>query len=158
MVNMKKKNKKKNISLIIAFIAGLIIYLTGLFILFCSTLTRIENFRRLFPNLVYTRNSLMGVKLLGCILFIIGFIIFMVSVVLLYKKDKIKENVQELIIEGKADVITIIVMTYLLIFMLVICLVFDQVIGALLFGITLLIQSVLNNTLIKCFKKNLDGK
>lgn len=158
MVNMKKKNKKKNISLIIAFIAGLIIYLTGLFILFCSTLTRIENFRRLFPNLVYTRNSLMGVKLLGCILFIIGFIIFMVSVVLLYKKDKIKENVQELIIEGKADVITIIVMTYLLIFMLVICLVFDQVIGALLFGITLLIQSVLNNTLIKYFKKNLDGK
>ena len=155
---MKKKNKKKNMSLVISFLSGLIIYLIGLFILFCATLARLENFRKLFPNLVYTRNSLMGIKLLGCILFIIGFILFMVSIVLLYKKDKIKEDVKELIIEGKADVITIIVMTYVLIFMLVICLVFDQIIGALLFGIALLIQSVLNNILIKYFKNNLDGK
>ena len=45
-----------------------------------------------------------------------------------------------------------IVMTYVLIFMLVVCLLFDEVIGALLFGIAILIQSILNTVLIKYFK------
>ena len=52
-----------------------------------------------------------------------------------------------------ALVITIIVMTYILIFMLVICLIFDEVIGALLFGIAILIQSVLNNFLLRYYSK-----
>ena len=91
-------------------------------------------------------------KLYGLILFLIGFVIFMVSVVLLYKNNEITENVRELVIEGKADVITIVVMTYVLIFMLVICLLFDEIIGALLFGLAILIQSILNTVLIKYFK------
>ena len=91
-------------------------------------------------------------KLYGLVLFLIGFVIFMVSVVLLYKNNEITENVRELVIEGKADVITIVVMTYVLIFMLVVCLLFDEVIGALLFGIAILIQSILNTVLIKYFK------
>ena len=77
----------------------------------------------------------------------------MISVILLYKEDKIKENIKELIIEGRADVITIIVMTYVLIFMLVICLIFDEVIGALLFGLAILVQSVLNNFLLRYYRR-----
>lgn len=76
----------------------------------------------------------------------------MISVILLYKNNDITENTRELVIEGRADVITIIVMTYVMIFMLVTCLLFDEVIGALLFGITILIQSILNTILIKYFK------
>jgi hypothetical protein len=40
------------------------------------------------------------------------------------------------------------------VFMLVVCLMFDQVIGALLFGIAILIQNVLNAILIKYFSHN----
>jgi hypothetical protein len=36
--------------------------------------------------------------------------------------------------------------------MLVVCLLFDEVIGALLFGIAIMIQSILNTVLIKYFK------
>ena len=77
----------------------------------------------------------------------------MVSVININKEEKIKENVKDLIVEGRADVITIIVMTYVLIFMLVVCLIFDEVIGALLFGIAILIQSVLNNFLLRYYRK-----
>ena len=87
-------------------------------------------------------------------MFLIGFTIFIISVVLLYKNNKITESNKELIIEGQADVITLLVMSYVLIFMLVVCLMFDQVIGALLFGIALLIQNLLNAILIKYFSHN----
>ena len=156
MVTMKKK--KKYIIPVIGFIIGLLIYLVGLFLLFGTTLTKIQSIKKLYPNFVYTRNTIMGIKLLGIILFFIGFIIFMASVIFLYKKDKIKENVKDLIIEGKADVITIIVMTYLLIVMLVLCLVFDQIIGALLFAITILVQSILNTILLKYYKNKIERK
>ena len=39
-------------------------------------------------------------KLYGCILFLIGFVIFIISVILLYKNNKITESTKELIIEG----------------------------------------------------------
>ena len=152
------KKKKKYIIPVIGFIIGLLIYLVGLFLLFGTTLTKIQSIKKLYPNFVYTRNTIMGIKLLGIILFFIGFIIFMASVIFLYKKDKIKENVKDLIIEGKADVITIIVMTYLLIVMLVLCLVFDQIIGALLFAITILVQSILNTILLKYYKNKIERK
>ena len=148
---MKKKSNKLPI---IGFIVGMITYLVGLFILFGTTLTRVEFIREKFPNFIFTRNTLMGIKILGLVLFIIGFTIFMISVIKLFKNNKIKSNPKELIVEGKADMLTIIIMTYMLIFMLVICIIFEQIIGALLFGLAVLIQSVLNTVLIKYFKKN----
>ncbi len=150
---MAKEKKKKTPFLIIGFVSGLIIYLIGLFLLFGAGLTKINRIKNIFPAIVLTRSSIMGIKVFGAILFLIGFAIFMLSVILLYKEDNIKENVKELIIEGRADVITIIVMTYVLIFMLVVCLIFDEVIGALLFGIAILIQSVLNNFLLRYYRK-----
>lgn len=150
---MKKQKKKNKIYLIVGFICGLIIYLVGLFLLFGASLTRLEGIKKILPDIILTRSTLLSIKIFGAILFLIGFVIFMISVILLYKEDKIKENVKELIIEGRADVITIIVMTYVLIFMLVICLIFDEVIGALLFGVAILIQSVLNNFLLQYYRK-----
>ena len=78
---------------------------------------------------------------------------FMIAIVILYKDNEIKENNLNLIIEGKADVLTIIFMTYIMIFMLVLCLLFDEIIGALLFGLTIIIQSILNTILIKYYSK-----
>ena len=150
---MKKQKKKNKIYLIVGFICGLIIYLVGLFLLFGASLTRLEGIKKILPDIILTRSTLLSIKIFGAILFLIGFVIFMISVILLYKEDKIKENDKELIIEGRADVITIIVMTYVLIFMLVICLIFDEVIGALLFGVAILIQSVLNNFLLQYYRK-----
>ncbi len=150
---MKKQKKKHKIYYVSGFVCGLIIYIVGLFLLFGDSLTRLEGIKRLLPDIIITRSTILSIKIFGAILFLFGFVIFMISVILLYKEDKIKENVKELIIEGRADVITIIVMTYILIFMLVICLIFDEVIGALLFGIAIFIQSVLNNFLLRYYRK-----
>ena len=153
-----KKNKKKKIkiSYVIGFISGLIIYLIGLFLLFGASLVKLDSVRNYIPDVLLTRGTISNIKVLGLVLFLIGFIVFMVSIINLYKEEKIKENVKDLIVEGRADVITIIVMTYVLIVMLIICLLLDEVIGALLFGIAILIQSVLNTCLIKYFKKRVD--
>ncbi len=153
-----KKNKKKKIkvSYIIGFISGLIIYLIGLFLLFGASLVKLDSVKNFLPEVLLTRGTIGNIKVLGLVLFLIGFIIFMISVINLYKEEKIKENVKDLIVEGRADVITIIVMTYVLIVMLIICLLLEEVIGALLFGIAILIQSVLNTCLIKYFKKRVD--
>ena len=62
-------------------------------------------------------------------------------------------NKRNLIIEGKADVITLIVMTYVMIFMVVVCLLYDELIGALLFGVTIIIQTTLNSILISYYSK-----
>jgi len=157
MVKMKKNKKKKiKVSYVIGFIAGLIIYLIGLFLLFGASLIKLDSVKKYIPDIFLTRSTITNVKILGVVLFIIGFIIFMFSIINLYKTEKIKENVKDLIVEGRADVITIIVMTYVLIVMLIICLLFEEVIGALLFGIAILIQSVLNNSLLKYFKKRVD--
>ena len=77
----------------------------------------------------------------------------MMAVVYFYKHEKIRENYKDLIAEGKADVITIMIMTYIMVIMLVLCLLFDQLIGALLFGVTLFIQSILNSLLLRYFNK-----
>lgn len=134
MTNKKKKIKTLTV---LFFIMGLILYLSGLLLLFGAS--------------VYFNINIL--KILGFILFLIGFLMFMVSIVILYKDNEIKENNLNLIIEGKADVLTIIFMTYIMIFMLVLCLIFDQILGSLLFGITIIIQSVLNTVLIKYFSK-----
>ncbi len=149
---MKNDKSKFNVTIMISFFGGLVIYLIGLFLLFGASVSKLEFLRKIFSTISLTDNAINSMKLYGLILFLIGFVIFMVSVVLLYKNNEITENVRELVIEGKADVITIVVMTYVLIFMLVVCLLFDEVIGALLFGIAILIQSILNTILIKYFK------
>lgn len=134
MTNKKKKIKTLTI---LFFIMGLILYLSGLLILFGTS--------------VYFNINIL--KIIGAALFLIGFIMFMISIVILYKDNEIKENNLNLIIEGKADVLTIIFMTYIMIFMLVLCLLFDEIIGALLFGLTIIIQSILNTILIKYYSK-----
>ena len=149
---MKNNKSKFNLTIMISFFGGLVIYLIGLFLLFGASVSKLEFLRKIFSTISLTDNAINSMKLYGLILFLIGFVIFMVSVVLLYKNNEITENVRELVIEGKADVITIVVMTYVLIFMLVVCLLFDEVIGALLFGIAILIQSILNTILIRYFK------
>ena len=119
-----KKNKKKKIkvSYVIGFISGLIIYLIGLFLLFGASLVKLDSVKNFLPDILLTRGTISNVKILGVVLFLIGFIIFMFSVINLYKEEKIKENVKDLIVEGRADVITIIVMTYVLIVMLIVVL------------------------------------
>ena len=149
---MKNNKSKFNLTIMISFFGGLVIYLIGLFLLFGASVSKLEFLRKIFGTISLTDNAVNSMKLYGLILFLIGFVIFMVAVILLYKNNEITENVRELVIEGKADVITIVVMTYVLIFMLVVCLLFDEVIGALLFGIAILIQSILNTVLIKYFK------
>ena len=152
---MKNKNRKKNGLAVVFFVIGLIVYILGLFLLFGTSLERISFIKSVMSHIPFIFNkSTSIIKLYGGILFIVGFVIFMISVILLYKDNKILEDSKNLIIEGKADVITIIVMTYVLIFMLVICLMFDEVIGALLFGIAILIQSVVNTVLINYYNKN----
>ncbi len=134
MTNKKKKIKTLTI---LFFIMGLVLYLSGLLLLFIASIYFNLNF----------------LKIIGASLFLIGFIMFMVAIIILYKDNEIKENNLNLIIEGKADVLTIIFMTYIMIFMLVLCLIFDEIIGALLFGITIIIQSALNTILIKYYSK-----
>jgi hypothetical protein len=152
---MKNKNRKKNGLAVVFFVIGLIVYILGLFLLFGTSLERISFIKSIMSHIPFIFDkSTSIIKLYGGILFIVGFVIFMISVILLYKDNKILEDSKNLIIEGKADVITIIIMTYVLIFMLVICLMFDEVIGALLFGIAILIQSVVNTVLINYYNKN----
>ena len=135
--SMTNKKKKIKTLTILFFIMGLVLYLSGLLLLFIASIYFNLNF----------------LKIIGASLFLIGFIMFMVAIIILYKDNEIKENNLNLIIEGKADVLTIIFMTYIMIFMLVLCLIFDEIIGALLFGITIIIQSVLNTILIKYYSK-----
>ena len=78
---------------------------------------------------------------------------FIYSLAVIYKKNYILEKNKDLVVEGKADVITLIVMYFVELLMLVICLIFNEYIGALLFGLVIIIQSVLNTVLIKYFSK-----
>ena len=151
---MKKKDKKMQVAMTFSFVLGMVLYLSGLFLIFGTSLSKMEWAKNFFANFPLTNNVIDNMKLYGCILFLIGFVVFIISVILLYKNNKITESTKELIIEGQADVITIVVMSYVMIFMLVICLMFDQIIGALLFGVALLIQNLLNAVLIKYFSHN----
>ena len=153
-------NKKKRSSgfIIFVFIVGLITYLCGLLLLLTSSFKK-AGFIKLFnSNALVTNDMIVKLKILGAILFFIGFLIFLIAVIFLYKDDKIQENNVNLIIEGKADVITIIVMTYILIFMLVVCLIFNEYIGALLFGLSIIIQTVINSLLIRLYNKSYKRK
>lgn len=155
---MNRKKRKTSMLTMLFFVIGLVLYLTGIILLFSSSLKKIPLLEAFFSNIDYTSNVLNSMKLVGGILFFVGFIIFIVAVILLYKNNDVKDNTRSLIIEGKADVITLIVMTYVMIFMIVLCLLCDQVIGALLFGIAIIIQTIINTILIKYYSNEYKKK
>ncbi len=151
---MDRKRRKLGILNMFMFVVGLVIYLTGLLLLFSAGISKTHVAKILFSNIDFTPKLISNLKTIGLIMFILGFIIFIIAVIFLYKNDKIQENNTNLIIEGKADVITLIIMTYVMMFMMVICLVYNELIGALLFGIAVVVQSILNSILIWYFNKN----
>lgn len=151
---MDRKRRKTSILTMLLFVIGLVIYLVGLLLLFSSGISKTFVSNIIFKDIILGNTTIRNMKLIGAVMFAIGFIIFMISIVLLYKNDEIQEDNKNLIIEGKADVITLIVMTYVMMFMVVICLLYNELIGALLFGITIVIQSVLNSLLIRYFNKS----
>jgi len=155
---MNRKKRKTSLVTMLFFGIGLVLYLTGIILLFSSSLKKIPFLKAFFSNIDYNSNVLNSMKLIGGILFFVGFFLFLLSVVFLYKNNEVKDNARSLMIEGKADVITIIVMTYIMIFMIVICLLCDQVIGALLFGITIIIQTLVNSLLIKYYNREFKKK
>lgn len=150
---MNRKKRKINIFVMLLFIIGLVLYLFGLLLLFGSSLNKISLIETFFSNVDLTNELLYKIKIGGGLLFFVGFVIFMIAVIYFYKNDDIQENSRNLIIEGKADVITMIIMNYAMIFMIVICLIYNQIIGALLFGITIIIQNVVNAILIKYYSR-----
>ncbi len=155
---MNRKKRKTSMLTMLFFVIGLVLYLTGIILLFSSSLKKIPLLEAFFSNIDYTSNVLNSMKLTGGILFFVGFIIFIIAVILLYKNNEVKDNTRSLIIEGKADVITLIVMTYVMIFMIVLCLLCDQVIGALLFGIAIIVQTLINTILIKYYNNEYKKK
>ena len=131
------------------FVISLISYLVGLFILVYASVTK----KGLLFDANLTSNDFRMMKIVGLVIFAVGFTVFMISIIKLYQTEDMGENNFSLIIEGKADVITIIMMTYILIVMMVLCLIFDELIGAVLFGIAIIIQNVLNNILVRYYNK-----
>lgn len=144
-----EKRDKYNTVFITFFIVGLIMYLTGLVLL---TIYVVSDFN-IFHFLKFTDNVISLIKILGMILFGVGFILFIIAVIRFYKINTISDSNKDLIIEGKADVITIMITTYLMLLMLVTCLIFDQILGAVLFAVLIGLQSIINTVLFKYFSK-----
>ncbi|MBE6146148.1 MAG: hypothetical protein IKM55_00900 [Bacilli bacterium] len=155
---MNRKKRKTSMLTMLFFAIGLVMYLTGMILLFCSSLKKIPLLEAFFSNVNLNSNILNSMKLVGGLLFLIGFIIFIIAVILLYKNNEVQDSTRSLIIEGKADVITLIVMTYIMIFMIVVCLLTDQIIGALLFGITIILQTIINAILIRYYSNDYKRK
>ena len=155
---MNRKKRKTSMLTMSFFAIGLVMYLTGMILLFCSSLKKIPLLEAFFSNVNLNSNILNSMKLVGGLLFLIGFIIFIIAVILLYKNNEVQDSTRSLIIEGKADVITLIVMTYVMIFMIVVCLLTDQIIGALLFGITIILQTIINAILIRYYSNDYKRK
>lgn len=151
---MNRKKRKLSVFNMLIFVIGLVIYLTGLLLLFVAGISRTSVADILFSKIDLTTNLIANLKTTGLILFVSGFIIFIIAVIFLYKNNHIQENNTNLIIEGKADVITLIIMTYIMMFMMVICLIYNELIGALLFGITVIVQTIINYVLIWYFSKS----
>ena len=114
------KKKKSNGFIVFVFVFGLIMYLSGLLLLLSSSFKKAGLIKLFNSNAPVTSKMILNLKIVGAVLFFVGFLLFLIAVIFLYKDDKIQENNVNLIIEGKADVITIIVMTYVMIFMLVV--------------------------------------
>ena len=148
---MNRKKRKISMLTMLFFVIGLVLYLVGIVLLFSSSLKNLPIMQNIFNDVNSSNEVMSNIKLVGGILFLIGFIIFLIAIILLYKNNNVQDNTRSLIIEGKADVITLIVMTYVMVFMVVVCLLYEQLIGALLFGITIVVQTVLNSILVKYY-------
>ena len=85
---MKNNKSKFNLTIMISFFGGLVIYLIGLFLLFGASVSKLEFLRKIFGSISLTDNAVNSMKLYGLILFLIGFVIFMVAVILLYKNNE----------------------------------------------------------------------
>ena len=146
---MKQKKLDYNLLFKCCFVLGLILYLGGLLLLFGASF-KSPKIMQLFGGI----DAALPVKITGIILFAIGFFMFLAGLIYFYKSNKLFEQNKDLIIEGKADMITIMVMTYLMIFMVIICIILDELIGALLFGVCIVVQSVINMVLLKIFSSH----
>ena len=143
---MKQRKKSNSIVFKSCFILGTLMYLCGLFLLFVCTF-KSSKIISMFGNVQYVKIF----KLIGIVTFVIGFVMFVIGLINYYKSNKVFESNKDLIIEGKADMITIMVMMYLMIFMVIICIVLGEYIGSLLFVVCIIIQSILNVVLNKYF-------
>ena len=101
---MNRKKRKTSMLTMLFFAIGLVMYLTGIVLLFCSSLKNIPLLESFFSNVNLTDNILNSMKLVGGLLFFIGFVIFIIAIISLYKKNEVQDNTRSLIIEGKADV------------------------------------------------------
>ena len=84
---MKKKDKKMQVAMTFSFVLGMVLYLSGLFLIFGTSLSKMEWAKNFFANFPLTNNVIDNMKLYGCILFLIGFVVFIISVILLYKNN-----------------------------------------------------------------------
>ena len=82
---MNRKKRKLSVLAMLCFVLGLVLYLAGIIMLFSSSLRQVPVFEAFFSNAMNFGN----VKLIGGLLFLIGFIVFMIAVVLLYKNNNI---------------------------------------------------------------------
>jgi len=131
------------------FVLGILLYVCGLFLLFVSSFKSTK-----IMAMFHSSNAVTVFKVISISAFAIGFFIFLLGLVHFYKSNKLFDQNKDLIIEGKADMITIVVMTYLMIFMVIICIILNVLIGALLFGICIVVQSVVNMCLLLYFRKH----
>ena len=81
---MNKVNKKKSSGFtIFIFVFGLIMYLCGLLLLLSSSFRKAELIKTINSNANITGDMIVGLKVLGAILFFAGFILFLIAVVFL---------------------------------------------------------------------------
>ena len=73
---MNRKKRKTNMLTMLFFAIGLVMYLTGIVLLFCSSLKNVPLLKAFFSNVNLTSNIVNSMKLVGGILFFVGFIIF----------------------------------------------------------------------------------
>ena len=146
---MKQGSEDKSILFKCCFVLGIILYLSGLFLLFVSVFKSSK-----IISMFGSTNSVTVFRIISVVAFAIGFFLFLIGLIYYYKSNKIFEQNKDLIVEGKADMITIMIMTYMMIFMVIICIILDELIGALLFGICIVVQSIVNMILIKYFGGN----
>ena len=85
---MNNKNKKQKKLTILFFAIGLILYLVGFILLFSSTLSTTNIGKTIFNKLYLNSTSLQIMKIIGAVLFFIGFIVFMIAIILLYKSKQ----------------------------------------------------------------------
>ena len=131
------------------FVLGIVLYVCGLFLLLVSFFKSSK-----ITAMFHSSTAVTVFKVISISAFAIGFFIFVLGLVYFYKSNKLFDQNKDLIIEGKADMITIVIMTYLMIFMVIICIILDELIGALLFGICIVVQSVVNMCLLLYFRKH----